>query len=153
MSHDALGNQFEMIKAADVHRRWGRGIDGEDYPASASIDEDDEGSIIHSKVQESIETGLADHIEKYGVQAPISVEDPYGRNNRGYVTDGWHRLSTALAIDPDMKIPVLTDRRSGDLYSPDQFDEKGRELPKGRKSHYDDPETPNAGPAKKEPPR
>lgn len=137
MSHRILGRQF-IMRAADIHRKYPGGAEWESQEGEEPSD------MMQRKLQESVESGLAEHIAQHGMQAPISV-DSRQRGIPGAVSDGWHRLSAALAVNPDMWVTAHADY--GQLSSPDQFDKEGNLLPRGHRAPYNEEESHRAGPA------
>ena len=58
-----------------------------------------------TKLQESLDSGLADSIQSEGVKEPVGIAY-YPSTGESVLEDGHHRLITAVSLDPDMKVPV-----------------------------------------------
>lgn len=103
MTTNALGRQFlstlgtrHQVPAHELMSGIGHFLDSVAY--------DNETQMWDQKLSQSIDRGVADSVAQEGVREPVTV----GMERDGSVTmlDGHHRLATALAINPDMRVPV-----------------------------------------------
>lgn len=114
MSHNALGRQFlrsgdnehlvpahELLKHTEAWDRYSQG--------------ESETGIWHRKLQESIDSGLAGDVADHGVKEPLDYD--IEADGKLSLMDGHHRLISAVAADPDMKVPMRIDENAFDTYA------------------------------------
>jgi len=98
--------QLDMFKPAkelrgmhlsDVDVAMNNSYYAKDYNKTAKV-------IMARKVRESKRSGLHNSIGYSGVQTPVEIGQGYGPGVK--VLDGHHRIASAMAIDPNMMIPV-----------------------------------------------
>ena len=98
--------QLDMYKTAkelrgmpltDVEVDMRNSIYVKDYKKTAKV-------VMARKVRQSKRSGLHNSIGYSGVQKPVELGKAWGTGPK--VLDGHHRVASAMAIDPNMLIPV-----------------------------------------------
>lgn len=102
-------------------------------PGSQPFETDEK--MVERKLNESVDKGLVDSILEEGVKKPIhlgttpatNLGDP-SRPRQPQILEGNHRFAAALAIDPDMQVPVRkfspTEDGNSDLLNARLFEKK-----------------------------